>query len=139
MTLRLPALLGVTAIALTLCACGSSGAKLVALEGTTTGAGMTIELRGPEVPSEGDNTFEVAVRKDGSPIADADVAMRFSMPAMPAMNMPEMHANTLLTAVGNGVYRGTGRLSMAGTWNIEVQVARHSEELGTKRLSIVSR
>ena len=61
------------------------------------------------------------------------------MPAMPSMNMPEMRSTATLAPAGDGRYRGTGHLSMAGTWNVMVTVTRAGEELGTNRLSIVVR
>jgi nitrogen fixation protein FixH len=108
------------------------------MRGTTTGAGMEIGFRAEaEPPRVGDNAFEVTVRKDGAPLADATVTAVLSMPAMPSMNMPEMHSNATLATVGEGRYRGIGQLSMAGTWNVTVTVSRGAEELGTTRLSIV--
>jgi hypothetical protein len=90
-------------------------------------------------PTAGNNAFEVTVSKDGSPISDAKVDAVFSMPAMPAMNMPAMRTSATLTPAGGGRYRGTGQLSMAGTWSVQVTVARNGQELGTKSLSIVAK
>jgi hypothetical protein len=83
--------------------------------------------------------FVVTVTKDGAPVSDAAVTAVFSMPPMPSMNMPEMRSTATLAPHGDGRYRGTGQLSMAGTWNVRVTVTRDSKELGTKSLSIVAK
>ena len=120
------------------CTSETPGASVT--QGTTTGAGMEIQFRSEaDPPASGDNTFEVIVAKEGSRISDADVNAAFSMPAMPSMNMPEMHATAKLESVGDGKYRGMGRLSMAGTWNVRITVMRNGQELGTKTLSIVAK
>jgi hypothetical protein len=49
-----------------------------------------------------------------------------------------MHSSVALVPQGEGRYRGTGQLSMAGTWNILVKVSRGPEELGSHRLSLVA-
>ena len=83
--------------------------------------------------------FVVTVVKDGAPVSDAAVTAVFSMPAMPSMNMPEMRSTATLRPDGDGRYRGTGQLSMTGTWNVRVIVTRDSKELGSKSLSIVAK
>ena len=109
-------------------------------QGTTTGAGMDIGFRSESVPpTAGDNVFVVTVTKDSAPVSDAAVTTVFSMPAMPSMNMPEMRSAVTLAPDGDGRYRGTGQLSMTGTWNVRVIVTRDSKELGTKSLSIVAK
>ncbi len=126
--------------ALVATACTNGDAPAPVTPGTTTGEGMTIELRSQSDPPKfGDNMFEVTVRKDGAPVSDATVTAEFSMPAMPSMNMPEMHSAATLEAQGDGRYRGAGQLSMAGTWNVVVKVFRDAEELGSHRLSIVAK
>ena len=120
--------------------CSTSEVPPAVTQGTTTGEGMDIRFRFESAPpTSGDNLFEVTVRKDGAPVADAAVTAVFSMPAMPSMNMPEMRSTATLTPAGNGRYRGAGRLSMAGTWNVRVTVVRDSQVLGTRSLSIVAK
>jgi hypothetical protein len=120
--------------------CSNNAPGSSVTHGTTTGAGMEIQFRSEaDPPASGDNTFEVIVAKEGSRISDADVNAAFSMPAMPSMNMPEMHATAKLESVGDGKYRGMGRLSMAGTWNVRITVMRNGQELGSKTLSIVAK
>ncbi|MBI2189230.1 MAG: FixH family protein [Acidobacteria bacterium] len=107
----------------------------------STDRGMNVEFRSaPDPPQAGDNTYEVTVTQtDGTPVTDAHVTAVFSMPPMPAMNMPAMRSDASLTHVGNGTYRGTGQLSMGGTWNVEVSIARGSGPPDTARLSLVAK
>ena len=120
------------------CSKGPSASSVT--QGTTTGAGMVIGFRSEADPlKSGDNPIEVTVAKDGAPVSDADVTAAFSMAAMPSMNMPEMHSSATLQPAGDGRYRGIGQLSMSGTWNVRVTVARNGHELGTKTLSIVAK
>jgi nitrogen fixation protein FixH len=117
----------------------SAPSEQVATGGTTTGSGMQISFRSEAPPSSGTNTFEVTVMKDGKPVDNATVTTVFSMPAMPSMNMPEMHSDVTLTPAGGGRYRGTGELSMSGTWNVRVTVTQDGQELGTSSLSLVAK
>jgi len=110
------------------------------IPGTTTGQGMAIEFRSrTDPPASGENAVEVTVTKDGVPVTDATVVVTFSMPAMPSMNMPEMRSDTTLTHDAGGRYRGTGVLSMAGTWNVVVKVSRGPDELGSHRLNVIAK
>ena len=108
---------------------------------TVTSGEVNVRFRStPDPPESGSNTIEVSVRQqDGSPVTDATVTAVFSMPPMPAMNMPAMRSDAPLTHVGDGTYRGTGALSMAGTWNVNVTVTRGTETLGRSRFSIVAK
>ena len=108
--------------------------------GTSTGS-VTIDFRSdPDPPKSGDNAIEVTVRQpDGTAVADASVTAVFSMPAMPAMNMPAMREETKLTHIDGGLYRGTGQLSMAGTWNVTVTAVRDGEPVGRRSFSLVAK
>ena len=120
--------------------CSNNAPGTSVTQGTTTGDGMEIQFRSEaDPPASGDNTFEVIVAKDGVRVDDAQVNAALSMPAMPSMNMPEMHTSATLEPAGDGKYRGTARLSMAGTWNVRVTVTRNGQELGIKTLSIVAK
>jgi hypothetical protein len=61
------------------------------------------------------------------------------MPAMPAMNMPAMHAETHLAQVDTGLYRGHATLPMAGRWDVTVSALRQGQLIGVKRESLVVR
>jgi YtkA-like len=94
----------------------------------------------PDPPKAGDNGFLVTVKQpDGTPVTDASVTAVFSMPAMPSMNMPAMRSDAALAHEGAGIYRGTGQLSMSGTWNVTVSVARNGQDVGSARFSVVAK
>jgi hypothetical protein len=126
-----------------LAACGgqtqatsSSGKAQVGAIGQTT---VTFASE-PDPPKSGDNGFVVTIKNaDGTPVADAKVIAVFSMPPMPSMNMPAMRSDATLASQGGGVYRGSGQLSMAGTWNVTVSVSRAGTELGSAKFSIVAK
>ena len=105
------------------------------------GQGVAIAFRSdPDPPASGDNAYDVTVTQpDGSPVTDATVMVVFSMPAMPAMNMPGMRSEASLAHEGSGRYRGTGQLEMGGTWNVLVTVSRGTEEIGRKNLSVIAK
>ena len=107
----------------------------------TSSQGVTIDFRSePDPPKSGDNTIDVTVRQpDGSPITDAAVTAVFSMPAMPAMNMPAMRTEAKLSHVEGGRYQGMGQLSMSGTWNVTVTATRDGEPIGRRSFSIVAK
>jgi hypothetical protein len=108
---------------------------------TVSTEGVTIDFSSePDPPKSGDNVIEVTVRQsDGTAITDAAVTAVFSMPAMPAMNMPAMRVETKLTHVDGGRYQGMGQLSMAGTWNVTVTATRDGEPIGRRSFSIVAK
>ena len=107
----------------------------------TSPEGISIEFSStPDPPEAGDNTFEATVKgPDGAPVTDATVTAVLSMPAMPSMNMPAMRSEAALTHAGDGRYRGAGQLSMSGTWNVSVAVARSGQQIAAKKLSIVAK
>lgn len=145
------AALGVFSLGLTLAGCsGESGAPISgdAPQGQASaprqpmpGQAVAIEFRSePDPPTSGDNIVEVVVTQpDGSPVTDATVEAVFLMPAMPSMNMPAMRSTAALPHGGAGRYRGTGQLSMSGTWNVTVTVARGAEELGRRSFSVIAK
>jgi hypothetical protein len=133
--------------ALLLCAvlsasCGGSQSASSSSSVQTGKAGeMTVTfLSDPNPPKSGDNRFLVTVKQpDGTPVADGEVKAIFSMPAMPSMNMPAMRSDAALSPQGGGVYRGTGQLSMSGTWNVEVSISRKGQDLGRAKFSVVAK
>jgi len=94
----------------------------------------------PDPPRAGDNRFEVFVKDAaGKPIDDAEVTVQLYMPAMPTMSMPAMRSEARLSPAGNGVYRGTGPVMMAGRWDATVIVSRNGQRVGTKQLPLVAK
>ena len=136
----------VTAAVVLAAACGSQGAKqpaagqvLVPAGGTDGGVVVTLATE-PNPPAKGDNQFVVTVAKpDGTPVTDGTVTAVLTMPAMPSMNMPAMRTTTTLAHSGEGRYRGTGELSMAGTWEVAISVAQRGVPLASRRASIVAK
>jgi len=91
----------------------------------------------PDPAKTGENQFEVAVADArGGPIGDAQVTVHLFMPAMPTMNMPAMRNEVPLASAGNGMYRGTGQVMMAGRWDATVNATRGGQQLGTFQTTI---
>jgi hypothetical protein len=103
------------------------------------GNGLTISFKTIDEPAQGANKLEAVVKENGKPVTDATVAVTFRMPAMPNMNMPEMHSTTPLTHDKDGRYVGTGQLEMSGTWNVTVTVARNGTQIGSSRFSVLAK
>ena len=123
------------------CGQGQAPAAGNSVPAATSTEGVTIDFSSePDPPKSGDNTIEVTVRQpDGTAITDAVVTAVFSMPAMPAMNMPAMRAEAKLSHVEGGRYQGMGQLSMSGTWNVTVMATRDGEPIGRRSFSIVAK
>jgi len=100
------------------------------------GNGLTISFKTIDEPAQGANKLEAVVKENGKPVTDATVEVTFRMPAMPNMNMPEMHSTTPLTHDKDGRYVGTGQLEMTGTWNVTVTVSRNGTQVGSSRFSL---
>ena len=98
-------------------------------------AGAGIEV--PSLAFKG-GSLEVSLMQAGAPVIDATVTAVFYMPAMPSMSMPEMRSTFPLQAAGDGIYRGTGNLSMGGTWNVTVTASRTGETLGRGKYTIIA-
>jgi hypothetical protein len=93
----------------------------------------------PDPPKMGENTFEVMVMSGGQPVTDADVAVEFFMPAMPAMNMAEMRNSVPLAHDSGGRYRGTGNVMMSGSWDATVTVKRGGQLLGSEKFPVTAK
>jgi Cu(I)/Ag(I) efflux system membrane fusion protein/cobalt-zinc-cadmium efflux system membrane fusion protein len=94
----------------------------------------------PDPPRTGRTTFEVSLRTaTGAPLVDAQVSVTLFMPAMPAMSMPAMRERASLAHEGGGVYRGTGTVPMAGSWQVTVDVEREGQRLGGQQSTLVAR
>jgi len=104
-------------------------------------AGLDIEFSSrPNPPRTGENTFEVVIKDaQGKAITDAAVVLSVHMGAMPSMNMPEMRSSVALEHAGDGRYRGTGNVAMAGLWDVTVSVSKGGKEIGRRKLKVTAR
>ncbi|HEV2175873.1 MAG TPA: efflux RND transporter periplasmic adaptor subunit [Terriglobia bacterium] len=91
----------------------------------------------PAPPHKGDNTFRVKLTENnGSPIAGAQVAVTFFMPAMPAMGMSAMRPVFNLSDKGGGNYEGPGKLESGGTWQVTIVAQKNGQTVATKQMSV---
>lgn len=91
----------------------------------------------PNPPQRGSNTFQVKVTDpSGAAISGADVAVKFYMPAMPAMGMSSMDMTAKLTDRGNGLYEGTGSLGSGGTWQVTVTVQKNGKTIAVSQTRV---
>lgn len=98
----------------------------------------------PDTPRQKGNTVEVAVKDaSGAPVEGAEVEVGYVMPAMGSMQ--EMRGSADVKDAGEGLYRGSFDLPMAGSWTLEVSVntaqtsaeAAYSFTVGSKGLNPV--
>jgi hypothetical protein len=81
-------------------------------------------------PVVGDNNMKIWITDaSGKYIKDAKVKVEYSMPAMPGM--PAMSYKTDAELKGNE-YKAKMNLSMAGSWNIAVKIARDGKTASMK-------
>ena len=80
-----------------------------------------------------DNQFRVNLADaQGKPLAGASVNLRLIMPAMPAMNMPEMKSSIDLAWMPDRqMYIGKGQAPMAGTWTVLVEARKNGAAIAT--------
>jgi Cu(I)/Ag(I) efflux system membrane fusion protein/cobalt-zinc-cadmium efflux system membrane fusion protein len=93
----------------------------------------------PSPPRVGRNELTVRLRdSSANPIADADVAVTFFMPAMPSMGMGAMQQRATLAHRGGGEYRGEIQVPERGNWRVTVTAGRQGETLASKQLNLVA-
>jgi hypothetical protein len=86
-----------------------------------------------------ENTIHVSLTDaSGKTVSDAQVRLTFTMPAMPAMNMPEMKNGAELKWTGSE-YTGPIQIMMAGGWNVGIEARRGNELLATAQAHINAR
>lgn len=93
----------------------------------------------PDPVRSGENAFEVTLSEGDKPVLDALVKVTFFMAAMPSMNMPAMSSEAKLAHTGNGVYAGTGVVSMAGRWDVTIAATRDGRRIASKQTTVVAR
>ncbi len=88
-----------------------------------------------------DNTFHVNLTDaSGKAIAGANVRVTLVMPAMPAMNMPEMRNTFELPWVADRqMYLGKGNVPTAGSWNVTVEASRNGKSLAVYRARLAAK
>ena len=100
---------------------------------------MTVRLEPDPPQGAKENKVHVTlVDAAGKAVADAQVRASFQMPAMPAMNMPEMRNGTDLKWTGTE-YVGPIQIMMSGGWNVTVEARRGPELLSTAQSHINAR
>ena len=107
---------------------------------TAKTAGADIMLMQPRATGakSGDNQFEVMVKgADGKAIDDADVSVLLVMPK--TATMAEMRNEVKLKPAGNGAYKGSGNVMMAGKWNTTVMVMKSGKEIGQKKVTLTAK
>lgn len=94
----------------------------------------------PDPPKGGaENTFHVTVTgAEGNPVSDTQVKVTLVMPAMPAMNMPEMRTSFDLPST-NGMYMGKAAIPSEGSWNVIVEASRSGKVIATFRSRLTAR
>src|SRR5262249_29828759 len=105
------------------------------------GNGYKITYRvDPDPPQGGrENKSHVPVTDPaGKPVSDAQVRLTFVMPAMPAMNMPEMRNGAELKWTGSD-YAGPVQVMMAGGWNVAIEALRGGQLLATLQTHVNAR
>lgn len=108
-------------------ATGASGAPKAAVELTTQ----------PDPPHKGSNLVRVRLADgSGAPIAGADVAVTFFMPAMPAMGMAAMRESVKLSDQGGGVYEDRVQLGSGGTWQVTILASKNGKPVASTHLSV---
>lgn len=91
----------------------------------------------PTPPRKGQNAFRVRLTDSkGSPVAGAQVTVRFYMAAMPAMGMAAMNTTATLTDKGNGLYEGFGALGSGGPWQVTITAQKNGQTIASKQLSL---
>ena len=101
-----------------------------------------IELRAAgDLKGGEDSTFQaMVIDAGGQPISDAQVTVTLVMPAMPAMNMPEMKNSFALSwAAGQQMYVGKGKVPMAGSWSALVEARRNGAVIASARTRLAAK
>jgi hypothetical protein len=89
----------------------------------------------------GANPFHVSLTDaSGKPITEARVTVTLIMPAMPAMNMPEMRSSFELPwAAARQMYIGNGQPPMAGTWSVLVEATKNGSVIASAHTHLNAR
>jgi multidrug efflux pump subunit AcrA (membrane-fusion protein) len=100
---------------------------------------ISFQVEPDPVKGGADNTFHVTLTgSDGNAIPDAQVKVTLVMPAMPAMNMPEMRSAFDLPFMG-GMYMGKGKVPSEGSWNVIVEATRNGKLIASYRSRLIAK
>ena len=93
-------------------------------EASATAGELRFRVTAPDgAPRAGSNKLRIQIADPaGAPVEDAEVSVRWSMPAMGAM--PAMTGSAAAENSGAGVYRADVDLEMNGTWQLEIEARR---------------
>jgi hypothetical protein len=125
----------ITAAALTLAlgqaACGR-GAEQKPAESTAAATAQQLDISlatNPAAVTTGSSQVDVTVLDAGKPVTDANVTLELHMP--PSGAMGEMRTGSELKSAGDGHYRGSVDVMMAGKWDATVRVKRGGQVVAT--------
>jgi len=105
----------------------------------TSGYKLTFKIEPDPPQGAKPNTIHISLTDpSGKPVSDAQVRLTFTMPAMPAMNMPAMKNGAELKWTGSE-YTGPIQIMMAGGWNVGIEARRGNEVLATSQAHINAR
>lgn len=91
----------------------------------------------PSPARRGSNSIEVTLTDDrGQPVSGAAVTVTFFLPAMPAMGMSAMRAETVCSDEGGGRYRGAVSLPSGGAWKVSVVARKGGQTIGAAQLTL---
>ncbi len=128
-----------------------SESQIEAASGTSTAASRPEEAAAPSAPAmnidfasspnpphkgPGNQLTIKVTRRDGTPVTGADVAVLFSMPAMPEMGMAAVNTPAHLSERGAGVYRGPVTLKYGGSFHVTVSVKQNGQLMASRQLTV---
>jgi Cu(I)/Ag(I) efflux system membrane fusion protein len=123
-------------------AAGQQG-QAVAPAANATADTAKIDLHAGSDPLKGDadNAFQATlIDASGKPVSDAHVTVTVVMPAMPAMNMPEMKNSFELPWVAaRQMYVGSGKVPMAGNWTVLVEAQRNGSVIASSHTRLTAK
>lgn len=100
--------------------------QMEAPEATGMAGDLRFRVATPDGPPRvGQNVIRIVVENEvGKPVDDAEISVRWSMPAMGSM--PAMNGSVPAERTGAGLYRADVALETNGTWQFEIETQRPS-------------
>ena len=107
--------------------------------GTNSASKITLRVEPDPAKAGSENLFHITLTDaNGNTIPDAEVKVTLVMPAMPAMNMPEMRNAFNVPFIG-GMYMGKGTVPMEGSWNVLVEASKNGQLVATYRSHLTAK